>query len=1719
MVLSSLQLPSGRHRQNRASRKNPRPYSSLEARPTHNATSSPFRPNTTLGYPADHYEAESGIAPRALRGAARTLSPLRAPPQPPTRVWGRSSYLASQAEADPRDLLPEIMPYTSVPTKLRRTRHDSYPSRKPTRSAFGALLGGGLSIEDLAAVWGDPTPQTRSPSVRKPQRTDRAQHALHSNDPNMLHNTSGSRTHVFSPAQNRRAFEAEDSGYMADAGSSTAVSAQPSFGSVLTATPSEGLLPEASLSFQPPLRRNVHSNDQKNRKPLKHVRVLEPGQESNVLRSSGAAQEVTSASSIGDTDFQPQLAMSVAQSAVTHTEVSSTAPSNQAILTGQHTGPGAAAYGPAYGAVTQGPGARQTGSVATAPPAVSSVLSSEMLPVPSTQQVEVKPTIVMSDSAPIKPRVIPFLRRPKFQKTTIPPKEMMRKLKAKEATREAERRASFARAQAESSATQKEDCSDSEEGEGDEKEPEAVQQLREEMDRPGSAYRPDLKEGELPPWLGGSDDEAEGGDEICTPRSHVSVVSLDEALLAPLPPDSDEENEKDKNETSDGAADSDGGSESGPASVSSLHCSEDEGPNRRGDVRSVPGTPRTARSINSARSASSFHDAPEDDSQDILDAEMEALRLEEEAKLAAEQLRKQRRKEKMEELRKQAILRRYTVRRQFRVAVGLIIDYVREQTEMAYQLLSSCFTAMREEAHKNQARMSLLGFAFHIWRRMARRYVTRKNKAFLLRDVYYTSILLRRIRVWRSVAKYWGERRKISENHLRTVRIRMLRNVLHAWVTQSRTGIRRRNLAIKWWRKHLMIRRDAAFRGWRVYARCRTYCRTRARQQYYLPDVALAPLHRLTGRWTHDKGALLAKYRWKDQYTRRALKFLLRRWGKMVLQMFRFHTWLVKVRREAERRCLKKFTKRFFAAWRFASMRRFAKFMISLRDICKQDAASGYISSKRVPDISALVSGAVEIAESLVELTTMMEWVVQLCRLRMVTGMIQQKSDDEKKKEAMERKMEWTALKEAKKKSVRADHSNRIDMFRMSRERYRVIAKHLRESAFGLKKNERRFVKLNRALAATAAEIAMEEDYCKQIMEEAESNTRHQKVVLNQAARAYGRGVLTRAFALMEKVIDALDEQWRYRRMHNCFRVLLRPVLKRKSKHLAMKNLLRRMTRRFSRFLRIRSLIDVYYRLRMSWITYRRWLSHIQYVYTYQTRGLTAQIIRRQRLLVRFSRDLVKGRSEAAARSVFHRWMEYTQLRILFRNLSTLVRAHYHCSLLSRSFKGLQLGLKSRYQPPSDTYAFRRIAMDIDTWQRLIASKRLLESERMRKINRYIVHKTKLRARKEPVLRHLVLRHQKHVRLRIRVEQRVLLKELQSRGLNLLCIPEVLRMRAGHVMEALSRAYKFACSLDRSWLVQRRICLQNMRIQFSIYKWFFEATAFRLLRVDAVTVKDPIRGMGKLEEWSSLVDLFQGKSVCQSPERLFKSPDWCIGGAEGGGRVESDAERRSREVVVNHSPTRLRPPVVGGNRPEPESIMAEVVYKDTESLRLQATGILDCGGAYYDEDADVSLNDLPPMDTSPEFVLHLATMIKIAVDLIDEHKPRKEATHTEAIAVVKASMRPPSATQKSPDSNKRRAPFIKSPAMTNRTPPRYAPRGMGSPAKTLVASDNASVGGGEVLLGVDADAIPRGLQSDTDSEWLEADEQGGVSRGWAGSPIGSHLESPSSPSLEKVAVF
>eukprot|EP00736_Rhodelphis_marinus_P012038 Rmarinus@m.12013 len=123
MVLSSLQLPSGRHRQNRASRKNPRPYSSLEARPTHNATSSPFRPNTTLGYPADHYEAESGIAPRALRGAARTLSPLRAPPQPPTRVWGRSSYLASQAEADPRDLLPEIMPYTSVPTKLRRTRH------------------------------------------------------------------------------------------------------------------------------------------------------------------------------------------------------------------------------------------------------------------------------------------------------------------------------------------------------------------------------------------------------------------------------------------------------------------------------------------------------------------------------------------------------------------------------------------------------------------------------------------------------------------------------------------------------------------------------------------------------------------------------------------------------------------------------------------------------------------------------------------------------------------------------------------------------------------------------------------------------------------------------------------------------------------------------------------------------------------------------------------------------------------------------------------------------------------------------------------------------------------------------------------------------------------------------------------------------------------------------------------------------------------------------------------------------------------------------------------------------------------------------------------------------------------------------------------------------------------------------------------------------------
>ncbi|KAL3894714.1 MAG: hypothetical protein SGPRY_013732 [Prymnesium sp.] len=144
-----------------------------------------------------------------------------------------------------------------------------------------------------------------------------------------------------------------------------------------------------------------------------------------------------------------------------------------------------------------------------------------------------------------------------------------------------------------------------------------------------------------------------------------------------------------------------------------------------------------------------------------------------------------------------------------------------------------------------------------------------------------------------------------------------------------------------------------------------------------------------------------------------------------------------------------------------------------------------------------------------------------------------------------------------------------------------------------------------------------------------------------------------------------------------CFHALSVPMRWRRAVHVSNKLRLKRWLRICVRFRWVYEHIHIYRKYRILSAILWAWLKLIERYYTYRTPGLVRSIkIRRSRVSL-FSRLLLAGKHPTCARSLFARWLEWTQTRKAARATVHLTSLITNQRLLRRCFDGFVVSVAS----------------------------------------------------------------------------------------------------------------------------------------------------------------------------------------------------------------------------------------------------------------------------------------------------------------------------------------------------------------------------------------------------------------------------------------------------------
>ncbi|GLE02355.1 hypothetical protein PINS_up011193 [Pythium insidiosum] len=271
----------------------------------------------------------------------------------------------------------------------------------------------------------------------------------------------------------------------------------------------------------------------------------------------------------------------------------------------------------------------------------------------------------------------------------------------------------------------------------------------------------------------------------------------------------------------------------------------------------------------------------------------------------------------------------------------------------------------------------------------------------------------------------------------------------------------------------------------------------------------------------------------------------------------------------------------------------------------------------------------------------------------------------------------------------------------------------------------------------------------------------------------------------LDRVFDALLAEQRRRRLRSSFRSLRAVLMERLTTPLCHRAQLRNWLRLCRRFAFWDRNAARFYALKLKFHVFRTLLRFVVFKWRHETPGLSAALQRRQQLLWRLERYLERRQLLAGTPSasrlaltrhspansfhgVFLRWVQFTQFERTHREMVACARRQRELWRMHSVFQTLKTFLKAKYTFPARRarvpFLWRQCAADLDAMHcKIVALRATLPSHRLRRQLRLSQHALQQLATGEPTLKQRFQLHEREVRSRLFLENRLMFVAFQER--------------------------------------------------------------------------------------------------------------------------------------------------------------------------------------------------------------------------------------------------------------------------------------------------------------------------------------------------------------------
>jgi hypothetical protein len=270
---------------------------------------------------------------------------------------------------------------------------------------------------------------------------------------------------------------------------------------------------------------------------------------------------------------------------------------------------------------------------------------------------------------------------------------------------------------------------------------------------------------------------------------------------------------------------------------------------------------------------------------------------------------------------------------------------------------------------------------------------------------------------------------------------------------------------------------------------------------------------------------------------------------------------------------------------------------------------------------------------------------------------------------------------------------------------------------------------------------------------------------------------------VLDKILQQVKSAMNKAEMKKYFRALRLPMLERRSESMLKRKRIANWIRICRRLLSMEKRAPHYHRMRLLWVSYRRWIKYLWHQTTDPTPNFLKPLKRRCELYPKLSdrlRDagfhqLTKIRSSQLAavmtdlKTIFFRWLSYVQETKLLRLMEERVVKLYRLKLMQKCYRALRtnqnLHITRNFYNQDEGFLIRRVRCDLDHISRHFISRRKKAlTQIIRRYNRKNVRLQKKQGKEAMSFKRFLSDFQIEIAYRLVTELRILAESFDKRG-------------------------------------------------------------------------------------------------------------------------------------------------------------------------------------------------------------------------------------------------------------------------------------------------------------------------------------------------------------------